>query len=283
MASAISCWRAALRTFSHRPRSLSPSLAYNLSAAWTAPGATTRARQQLLRALIIDIVVDVDDVARDVVLTIHWRGSQHSEHRVHKPRSGDHGCAPAEDALAVMRSMADRWLDEHIAASLNRMGLPTGQGKTWTAHRVASVRRVRGIQAYLSAEKDGEWLTMSAAARVSGVTRHSIRHLIKTGVLPAVQVVPGAPHQIRAADLASDPVKTAIARKGRPCRVADVRTLPIFPGFEKGAYNDRCVGVGSSAPPCWSPSPPGHPRRRASGPPSGTWRSVSPPRTCFSG
>jgi hypothetical protein len=28
--------------------------------------------------------------------------------------------------------------DEHIAASLNRMGLPTGQGKTWTAHRVAS-------------------------------------------------------------------------------------------------------------------------------------------------
>src|SRR3981081_2047664 len=27
-------------------------------------------------------------------------------------------------------------------AELNRMGMPTGQGKTWTAHRVSSVRRV---------------------------------------------------------------------------------------------------------------------------------------------
>lgn len=108
-----------------------------------------RARQQLLRALITDIVVDVVDEARDVVLMIHWRGGQHSQLRVRKPRAGEHGCATSEDALAVMRSMAGRWSDEHIAASLNRMGLPTGQGKTWTAHRVSSVRRVRGIHAYL--------------------------------------------------------------------------------------------------------------------------------------
>ena len=44
-----------------------------------------------------------------------------------------------------MRSMAGKWSDEHIAATLNRMGLPTGQGKTWTAHRVSSVRRVNDI------------------------------------------------------------------------------------------------------------------------------------------
>jgi excisionase family DNA binding protein len=204
------------------------TLADDLSAVWTAPGVTTRARQQLLRALITDIIVDVDDAARDVVLTIHWRGGQHSELRVRKPRTGEHGCATTEDALAVMRSMAGRWSDEHIAASLNRMGLPTGQGKTWTAHRVSSVRRVRGIHAYRSAEKDGAWLTMTEAARTAGVTSHTIRRLIKAGILPAVQVVPGAPHQIRADDLASDPVKTAIARKGRPCRVVDADTLPMF-------------------------------------------------------
>jgi hypothetical protein len=59
-----------------------------------------RARQQLLRALIADIIVDVDDEARDVVLTIHWRGGQHSQLRVRKPRAGEHGCATSEDALA---------------------------------------------------------------------------------------------------------------------------------------------------------------------------------------
>lgn len=203
-------------------------MAENLSAAWNAPDVTMRARQQLLRTLIADIIVDVDDTVRDVVLTIHWRGGQHSKLRVRKPRTGEHGCATAEDALAVMRSMAGRWSDEHIAASLNRMGLPTGQGKTWTAHRVASVRRVRGIHAYRSAEKDGEWLTMTEAAKALGVTNHAIRRLIKSGILPALQVVSGAPYQIRADDLASETVRTAAARKGRPCRSIDADTLPMF-------------------------------------------------------
>jgi excisionase family DNA binding protein len=205
-----------------------PDLADNLSAAWNAPGVTMRVRQQLLRALIADIIVDVDEEARDVVLTIHWRGGQHSQLRVRKPRTGEHGCATSEDALAVMRSMAGRWSDEHIAASLNRMGLPTGQGKTWTAHRVSSVRRVRSIHAYKSAEKDGAWLTMTEAAKFLGVTNHTIRRLIKAGALAAVQVVPGAPYQIHADDLASDNMRAAVARKGRPCRNVDDTTLPMF-------------------------------------------------------
>jgi excisionase family DNA binding protein len=204
------------------------NLADNLQAAWDSPDVTMRARQQLLRTLIADVVVDVDDAVRDVVLTIHWKGGQHSELKVRKPQSGEHGCATTEDALAVMRSMAGRWSDEHIAASLNRMGMPTGQGKTWTAHRVASVRRVRAIHAYRSAEKDGTWLTMTEAAAALGVTNHRIRLLIKTNVLPAEQVVPGAPYQIRADDLASATVQAAVARKGRPCRTSDAGTLPMF-------------------------------------------------------
>lgn len=203
-------------------------LADNLSKAWHAPGVSTRARQQLLRTLVTDIIVDVDDEARDVVLTIHWRGGQHSELRVRKPRTGEHGCATTEDALAVMRSMAGRWSDEHIAASLNRMGLPTGQGKTWTGHRVSSVRRVRGIHAFQSAEKDGAWLTMTEAAKALCTTNHTIRRLIQAGTLSAVQVVPRAPYQIRADDLTSDAVKSAIARKGRPCHPAETNTLPMF-------------------------------------------------------
>jgi excisionase family DNA binding protein len=203
-------------------------LAERLSEAWHATGVTMRARQQLLRSLIVDIVADVDDEAREVVLTIHWRGGQHSELRVKKPQAGEHGCATTEDALAVMRTMAGRWSDEHIAASLNRMGMPTGQGKTWTAKRVSSVRRVRNIHAYKSADKGSEWLTMTEAAKKLGVTSHRIRRLIKSKTLATTQVVPGAPHQIRASDLETDGVKTAIARKGRPCRAVDHDTLPMF-------------------------------------------------------
>ena len=128
-----------------------------------------------------------------------------------------------------MRSMATRWSDADIAATLNRMAMPTGQGKTWTAHRVSSVRRVNGIHAYRSAEKNGEWLTMSEAAAGLGVTHHRIRRLIRDGILSAEQVVPGAPYQIRAADLQDERVADAIGRTGRPCCAVPQNQLPMFP------------------------------------------------------
>ena len=43
-------------------------LAADLEAAWTAPGVTMRTRQQLVRALIADIIADVDEATREVVL-----------------------------------------------------------------------------------------------------------------------------------------------------------------------------------------------------------------------
>jgi excisionase family DNA binding protein len=213
------------------PAAASPDfagLADDLAAAWNAPGVSMRARQRLLRALVTDIIADVDETTREVVLTIHWRGGQHSQLRVRKPKSGEHGCRTSEDAVAVMRSMASRWSDEDIAATLNRMGMPTGQGKTWTAHRVSSLRRVRGIHAYRSAEKNGEWLTLSEAATRLGVTHHRIRRLIKDGILPAEQVVPGAPYQIRAANLQEERVTNAIGRTGRPCCVNLENQLHMF-------------------------------------------------------
>ena len=80
--------------------------------------------------------------------------------------------------------------------------MSTGQGKTWTAHRVGSLRRV--------------------------LSRHRIRRVIKEGVLRADQVVPGAPHQIRAADLQSQAVLKAVRRTGPPCRDASGDQLPMF-------------------------------------------------------
>jgi excisionase family DNA binding protein len=88
---------------------------------------------------------------------------------------------------------------------------------------------VNGIHAYRSAEKNGEWLTMSEAATALEVTHHRIRRLIKDGILPAEQVVPGAPYQIRASDLQHERVDAAIGRTGRPCRVNLENQLPMFP------------------------------------------------------
>ena len=100
---------------------------------------------------------------------IHWKGGQHSELRVKKPRTGEHGCRTPEEALAVMRRMA---------ASLERRAHRRVAEPDGDAHRPgedpgrrgasAALRTVHGMRAYRSAEKDGEWLTLSEAAAALG-------------------------------------------------------------------------------------------------------------------
>ena len=187
-----------------------------------------------MRALIADIIADVDEKVREVILIIHWQGGQHSQLRVRKPSSGEHSRRTTDEALAVIRSMSCRWSDQDIAASLNRMGMRTGQGMTWNSHRVSSLRCAHGIHAYRSAEKNGEWLTMSEAAKLLGVNNHVIRRLIEQRILHAEQVVPDAPYQIRVSDLQSEAVTSAIARKHRPCQDDGDGQLPMFIGTSEG-------------------------------------------------
>ena len=85
-----------------------------------------------------------------------------------KPKSREHNSRISEKAPAVIRGMAGRWSDEEIAACLNHMGMSTGQGRTWNAKRVSSIRRVNGTHGYLSADKKDPWRTMSEAAKELG-------------------------------------------------------------------------------------------------------------------
>lgn len=74
-----------------------------------------------------------------------------------------------------------------------------------------------------------------AAAKLS-VSNHQIRKLISAGVLESKQIMPDAPHQIRAADLNTEQVAAALRRKGRPCRATPENQLSMFPiTYEGGA------------------------------------------------
>ena len=204
------------------------SLAEDMAAAWHAPGVSARSRQRLVRTLIKDIVADVDEQRREVILTIHWQGGQHSQLRIKKPKPGQNGRETSEDALTLIGSMAGHWSDGDIAATLNRMGLRTGLDHSWTAKRVSSTRRFNGIRAYASADKHGDWLTMTEAAEKLGVTNHVIRRLIKEKTLPAEQVMRNAPHQIRVVDLEREEVAEALKCRKAPCRDPRQTALPMI-------------------------------------------------------
>lgn len=210
------------------------SLAGDLETVWSAASTSARTKQRLLRTLIDEIIADVDDSTREVILVIHWKGGQHSEIRVIKPKSGEHTFRTPEESLSIIRDMASRWTDEHIAATLNRMGLRTGQNLSWTATRVGSVRKLKGFVGYESRVKDGRVLTMSEAAKVLGVTNQAVRKLIGRGILPAMQTIKDAPWQIEAQDLETDEVKEAVRTRRRsrrgPCRDREDDRNLVIPG-----------------------------------------------------
>jgi DNA invertase Pin-like site-specific DNA recombinase len=208
------------------------TLAMDLKVVWDAPTTDMRTKQRLVRSLIEEIVVDVDQATREIVFVIHWRGGQHSELRARIGRPGrvEARCT-SEEADRLIREMAPKWSDAAIAATLNRMRMKTGLGKSWTRQLVANHRHGHHIA---NQPRDGRCLTMAEAASQLGVTPHVVRALITSGTLPAKQVTPDAPWHIEARDLELPALRQALQgsgrQRGRPRRYSrDDRTL-VIPG-----------------------------------------------------
>ena len=99
-----------------------------------------RLQQRIVRILIEEIVADVDEQRREIVLLIHWAGGRHAELRMKKKETGRHRRCTSVEAVEVVRQMAGTFSDEQIALTLNRLGLRTGAGNTWNELRVSSLR-----------------------------------------------------------------------------------------------------------------------------------------------
>jgi DNA invertase Pin-like site-specific DNA recombinase len=194
-------------------RAVLVSLAQDLPAVWNAPTSDMRLKQRIIRLLINEIVADLDDDHRMIVLVIHWAGGRHSELRVKRNEIGRHGRCTSVDAIDVMRQMAGKFPDEQIAATLNRLGLRTGTGNTWNVHRVYSARHYHRLPAHDPAQRSTDSvLTLEQAAHSLGISDTSVRRLIKQQKLPAHQIVSAAPWEIPADALNSDVVRQAVRR-----------------------------------------------------------------------
>lgn len=186
------------------------SLAQDLPAVWNAPTSDMRLKQRIVRILIHEIVVDVNEKDHEIVLLIHWAGGRHSELRVKKKRTGEHTRCTSMNAIEVMRQMAiAAHTDEQIAITLNRLGLQTGTGNSWNEQRVYSARRYHELPT-LDPSRANSFLTLEQAALHLGVCENSVRRMIQRKTLSATQVVPCAPWQISVAALDSDHVKQAV-------------------------------------------------------------------------
>lgn len=186
------------------------SLAQDLPAVWDLPSTDMRLKQRIVRILIEEIIADVDDQKKEIVLLLHWAGGRHSELRLKKNASGKHGHCTSLEAIEVIRQMAGKFTDEQIASTLNWLGLRTGHGNTWNEIRVGSARQHHRIPA-VNPGRIQETITLDEAAKRLGVSPPSVRRMIARKTITADHVVACAPWQVPVAELSSEAVQKAVA------------------------------------------------------------------------
>jgi excisionase family DNA binding protein len=133
---------------------------------------------------------------------VQWEGGARTElsFPLKVPGSLEQGRL-GDDTLELIRRLAEHHTDRQIAGILSRQGRRTGTGLPFTEGRVRGVRKRAGIPAAPPADPaTGELLTIERAAADLGVSVHTIRRWINSGLLPAEQTTSGAPWRIRLTD-----------------------------------------------------------------------------------
>ncbi|MGY3487929.1 hypothetical protein ACVW1C_005812 [Bradyrhizobium sp. USDA 4011] len=100
------------------------TLGADLERAWSSAGVAPETRKRIVRTLIDEIVVRVEDNALDLV--IRWHGGDHSALKVKKNRSGQHRWSAAGETVDLVRVLARQMPDKAIASVLNRSGKTRG-------------------------------------------------------------------------------------------------------------------------------------------------------------
>jgi DNA invertase Pin-like site-specific DNA recombinase len=198
---------------------------------WFHPEVSMVLKKQIVRTLIEEIVVDLDEERDELQLWIHWAGGHHTELR--EPRYRRKVRRKNEDVKLIVEALRKVLDDRSIATVLNREKVRTAAIVTWSAQRVRDFRRRHGIVAFNKKKQQQEgWMTGAQAANSLGISAMSVTRLIQGGVLPAEQPLPRLPAVISREDLTLADVKEAVKElktsHNRPL-THDPNQLSLFP------------------------------------------------------
>ena len=159
-----------------RPEDLSDStrrtllqLGEDLPALWQHPSSSQQLKKRIVRTLLNEIVVRRE--GDKICMALHWQGGDHTELEFMKNKLGHHRYRTPDNVVQLIRELARVLPDHGIVSTLNRLGLRTGRGHTWTEGRLR-------------------------------IFRHDhVRRLISSKVLAAHQACKGAPWIIKRIDV----------------------------------------------------------------------------------
>jgi len=170
------------------------NLAADLEALWTDPQADERTKKRLIRTLIREIVVDIDEHTSEIVLLIHWKGGVHTPFRLPRRRPGQSGGHTPKSIVEAVRVLSRIDSDEMIAGVLNRAKVHTARGNYWTRALVAALRHNHDIPCHDKRQQAAEgWMNLSQAARLVAVANRTLRVGIERGDIAAERPIACGP------------------------------------------------------------------------------------------
>jgi DNA invertase Pin-like site-specific DNA recombinase len=116
------------------------ALADDLPQLWNHPTASNETRKRILRAVLEEIIVTVE--ADRLRLVLHWQGGDHTRLEVAKNRTGQNRWKTDIETVQLVRELARILPDHSIAPLLNRLGIRSAKGQSWTQLRVRNFRGV---------------------------------------------------------------------------------------------------------------------------------------------
>lgn len=208
------------RSFSPSERNQLFRLATDLPRLWDLPTTDVRIKKRIIRTLIERIIAKTEAKSGLICFTICWAGGVHSEIRLRRNKSGEHGCHTSKKALDIIKELSPTTEDSAIARVLNRCGLKTARGKSWNGMRVRWIRIDHSITAFNKAKfEQSGMLNLAQSARQLGISEKVVRRFIRVGLIEAKQVVKHAPWLIACSELEKPDVIKAVQSiklNGRP-------------------------------------------------------------------
>ena len=181
----------------------------DLRAIFQAPATTNAQRKELIRAVITEVTVTVqdnggDDTARTCQVQIIWQGGASTRLQMPVPASGHHCRVTSEDTLDLIRRLASRYDDTTIAQILSQQNRRTATGLPFRKTHVRALRARHGIPGYQAPPgnvtpgcQDAAVVSITEAARQLGVSTATIYRWLRDGFVTGEQLTPGAPWQVR--------------------------------------------------------------------------------------
>jgi DNA invertase Pin-like site-specific DNA recombinase len=136
-------------------------LAHDIPALWHSAAATNLDRQQIVRSLIDQVVVEVEGQTERLSVSIHWSGGFESHHEVRR-RVNAFGQleASAEIAARIQQLYDEGYPLSEIARLLNQAGFKPAKGASFTQTSMGALCRTlkrQGVLAKHPTTKPNYW------------------------------------------------------------------------------------------------------------------------------